>query len=73
MVNLGVVQIKFAAGPVHRPGPQQRIDEDVQVFAEIVASLDHVAAVAVDEGRQMGGHPKPSRPITRLAGCATPI
>ena len=59
VVNLGIVQVQLTAGPMNRPSPQQGVDEDVQVFAEVVAGLDHVAAVAVDEGRQMRGH----RPI----------
>ena len=48
----------LAAGPMDRPGPQQGIDEDVQVLAETVAGLDHVAAVTVDEGREMGAPPR---------------
>ena len=36
--------------------PAAAVEEDVQVFAEIVAGLDHVAAVTVDEGREMGRH-----------------
>ena len=55
VINLGVVQVQLAAGPVNSPGPQQRIKEDVQVFPQVVAGLDHVAAVAVDEGREMRG------------------
>ncbi len=56
MVDLGVIQVQLVAGPVNAPGPQQRVFEDIQVFAKIIAGLGHVAAVAVDEGREVGGH-----------------
>ncbi len=71
VINLGVVQVQFAAGPVNGPGPQQRVDEDVQVFPQVVTGLDHVAAVAVDEGREMGCHRlvthQHARPILEIA------
>ena len=55
MVDLGIVEVQFAAGPVDRPSPQQGVDEDVEILAEIVTGLDNVAAVAVDEGREVRG------------------
>ena len=71
VINLGVVQIQFAAGSVNGPGPQQRVDEDVQVFPQVVAGLNHVAAVAVDEGREVGRHRlvayQHARPILEIA------
>ena len=53
VVDLGIVQVQFAAGSVGRPGPQQRIDEDVQRLPEVVPRRDDVAAVTVDESRQV--------------------
>jgi len=53
IVDLGVVQVQFAAGSVGRPGPQQRIHQDVQRLPEVVPRRDDVAAVTVDESREM--------------------
>ena len=40
VIDLGVVQVEFQAGPVYRPTAEQRVDEDVEVFPQIVAALD---------------------------------
>jgi hypothetical protein len=43
----------LSAGLVHGPGPQQGVDEDVQVLPQVVVGLDDVAAMAVDERREI--------------------
>ncbi len=55
VVDLGVIQVELFACSVYGPGAQQRIDEDVQILAQVIAGLDHVAAVAIDKGRQVRG------------------
>jgi hypothetical protein len=55
MVDLRIIQIQLVGEAVTRPGPKQRIDQDIQGLAKIVAPLDHIAAVTVDEQRQIGG------------------
>ena len=33
----------------------QGVDKDIEVLAQVVARLDHEAAVAIDEGAKVGG------------------
>ena len=54
MVDLGVVDVQLAAGTVLAPRAEQRIDQDVEVLADVIACSDDVAAVAVDPSREMG-------------------
>ena len=54
VIDLGVIDIQFAARSVLTPGTQQRIDKDVQVLAHVVACFDHIATVAIDPSREMG-------------------
>jgi len=56
LVDLGVVHVQLAAGSMHRPPSQQRVDQDVQGLPVVVTSRDDVPAVTIDEGRQMGAH-----------------
>ncbi len=50
VIDLGVVDIEFAAGAMMRPGAEQRVDQDVEVLAEVVSGFHDIAAVAVDPG-----------------------
>ena len=54
MVDLGVIDIDFARHTVTGPGPQQGIDEDVEVLAKVIAAFDHIATVTIDPDRKMG-------------------
>ena len=55
VVDLGVVDVELARGAVGGPAPEKAVDEDVEVLAVVVAGLDDVAAVAVDEGAEVRG------------------
>lgn len=56
VIDFGVVEVQLAADSMHRPATQQRIDQDVEVLGQVVAAADKIAAMAVDEARQVGAN-----------------
>ena len=52
MINLGVVDIQFRGRAVMSPSSQQRIDEHVEILAEIVPRFHEIATMAIDPSRQ---------------------
>ena len=54
VVDLGVVQVQFPRRAVPSPRPEQGVDQNVEVLAQVIAGLDHVAAMAIDKRREMG-------------------
>jgi len=54
VVDLGVVDVELGGSAVGGPTTQKAVDEDVQVLAVVVAALHDGAAVAVDEGGEVG-------------------
>jgi len=53
VVDLGVVHVQRHRRPVCGPSPQERVDQDVEVLAVVVAGLEDEAAVAVDPHAQV--------------------
>ncbi|WP_169704474.1 hypothetical protein, partial [Candidatus Kuenenia stuttgartiensis] len=49
MVDLGIVEVEFFGRAVDSPGPDERIDKDIEGLFEIIPSFDHITAVAVDK------------------------
>ena len=54
MVDLGVVKVELERGAMGGERSEPRVDEDVEILAEIVSSVDQVPAVTVDEGGEIG-------------------
>lgn len=53
MIDLGVVDVEFPGCAMSRPGAEERVDQDVEVLAQIVAGFYHIATVAVDPGGEV--------------------
>jgi hypothetical protein len=55
VVDLGVVDVELARSAVGGPAEEKAVDEDVEILALVIAALDDVPAVAVDEGGEVRG------------------
>ena len=53
VIDFSVVDVEFATGAVVSPGTEKRIDQDIEVLADVVPGPDDVAAVAVDPSGKM--------------------
>ena len=53
VVDLCVVRVKLSGRSVLAPSTQQGVDQDVQVFARVIAAFDDVSAVAIDPHREV--------------------
>jgi len=50
VVDLGIVEVEGRGCSVPCQGAKERVYEDIEALAQIVAPLHDIAAVAVDEG-----------------------
>ena len=55
VVDLGVVEVEIARGPVFGQGAQQRVDEDVEALAQIITCIQSIPAVAINERGKVSG------------------
>ena len=60
MVDLGVIEVELGCSSMLGQSAQERIDEDIEALAQVVAGLDDIAAVTVDESREIGGKDLPA-------------
>jgi hypothetical protein len=49
----GLVDVDLPGSAMRSPDSQKTVHENVEILAEVIASLDKVAAVAIDEGTEM--------------------
>jgi len=60
MVDFGVVEVELQGRSVLGQSAQQRVDENVEALAQVVAGLDDIPAVTVDESGKIGGKDFPA-------------